>query len=137
TWTAIQIEGGLRNLQLKYGNEHFIATFPTYTTAEEPYDEVAGAVWMLPAMLGKEILLKDIVEAECAIVGIEGSDIDASELTDKVTGFAITNRATVRSGIEPLSAAYAFDGVEVDAVLKFVKRGGDLAAIIPEDELAA
>lgn len=137
TWTAIQIEGGLRNLQLKYGNEHFIATFPTYTTAEEPYDEVAGAVWMLPAMLGKEILLKDIVEAECAIVGIEGSEIDASELLDKVTGFAITNRATVRSGIEPLSAAYAFDGVEVDAVLKFVKRGGGLAAIIPEDELAA
>ena len=87
----------------------------------------------------KEILLKDIVEAECAIVGIEGSEIDASELTDKVTGFAITNRATVRSGIEPLSAAYAFDGVEVDGVLKFVKRGGggNLAAIIPEDELAA
>src|SRR5690606_6680716 len=88
TWTAVQIEGGLRNLQLNYGDEHFIATFPAYTTAEEPYEEVAGAVWMLPAMLGKEILLKDIVEAECAIVGIEGSDIDASELTDKVTGFA-------------------------------------------------
>lgn len=137
TWDAVTIEGDLRNAQLTYGDEHFIATFPAYYIGEETPIEVAGAIWRLAARQGKSITLRDIVESECSIVGVTGADIDASELTDPVTGYAITNRASVRSGIEPLAAAYAFDGVEVDAVLKFVKRGKPVSAIIPEDDLAA
>lgn len=100
-----------------------------------------GTSWQwvthLPSYAGTAPTIRSIVEAECAKVGLSGAKIDASALTDTVTGYAITNRNAVRAGLEPLSSAFSFDGIEVDGTLKFVKRGGSLAATIPEDDLAA
>lgn len=99
----------------------------------------AGWAWitMLPSLQDGAPAIRDIVEAECAKVGLSGAAIDATALTDTVHGYAITNRGTVRAGLEPLSGAFYFDGVEVDATLKFVQRGGSVSATIPEDDLAA
>jgi hypothetical protein len=44
---------------------------------------------------------------------------------------------TGRAAVEPLQGAFFFDFVESDDKLKAVKRGGAVAATIPEDERAA
>jgi len=71
----------------------------------------------------------------CAQVGM--TNIDVSQLTDRVDGYAITQQTTARAAIEPLMRAYYFDAVESDGVLKFVKRGAAVPVTIPEDDLAA
>lgn len=56
-------------------------------------------------------------------VGYDSNMYDITRLTDIVNGFVITNRQTVRASLEQLAAAYFFDMVESDGLLKFVKRG--------------
>jgi hypothetical protein len=56
-------------------------------------------------------------------VGYDSNMYDTSRLLDIVTGFVITNRQTVRASLEQLAAAYFFDCVESDGLLKFIKRG--------------
>lgn len=56
-------------------------------------------------------------------VGYDSDMYDVTRLTDIVSGFVITNRQTVRACLEQLAAAYFFDCVESDGLLKFVKRG--------------
>jgi hypothetical protein len=56
-------------------------------------------------------------------VGYDSTMYDVTRLTDIVSGFVINNRQTVRACLEQLAAAYFFDCVESDGLLKFVKRG--------------
>ncbi len=56
-------------------------------------------------------------------VGYDSNMYDVTRLTDIVSGFVITTRQTVRASLEQLAAAYFFDCVESDGLLKFVKRG--------------
>lgn len=72
-------------------------------------------------------------------VGYDSTMYDITRLTDIVSGFVISNRQTVRSCLEQLAAAYFFDCVESDGLLKFVKRGKvsnvtiDYSELIPTD----
>ena len=68
-------------------------------------------------------------------VGLATTDYDVSRLTDTVDGFVILNIISAREAQEQLQAAYLFDMVESDGLLKYVTRGGEPALTIPEADL--
>jgi hypothetical protein len=84
--------------------------------------------------------LQSGVEALCARAGLDvATQVDASGLASaQLRGYPIANLpSTVRALIEPLALAYFFDGVESDFKIKFILRGGAVAATIAEDDLGA
>jgi len=82
--------------------------------------------------------LSDVVTAESGLVGLPPSDLNVSALTSTmVRGFTVASGGAVRSGIEQLMMAYAFDAVESGGVVKFVKRGGPVVATLADVDLAA
>ena len=72
----------------------------------------------------------------CTRVGLTAGDLDVAAMTDLVDGYVISRRMTARAAIEPLINAFFFDAVESSGKIKFVKRGGSVAAAIAEDDLA-
>jgi hypothetical protein len=63
---------------------------------------------------------------------------DVSQLgTDIVDGYIVARQMQVRGAIDVLRAAYYFDAVESQGIIKFVKRGGQAVAVIPDEDLAA
>lgn len=103
----------------------------------------AAASDMVPAYILKRgvvtpgaTVLSDVVESIVERCGLDSADLSLSALTDEVAGFVIANRGAARSALEVLSAAYNFDIVESDDVLKGVKRGAASAVTIPETDLA-
>lgn len=80
--------------------------------------------------------LRDIVTAECALSGLPSSDIDLTGLTDSnVRGYRIASAASIRSSLEMLQAAYPFDVAPSGYKLRFLSRGGNSLATIPEVDL--
>lgn len=62
---------------------------------------------------------------------------DVSELTDIVPGYVLARQLQVRGAIDALRPAYFFDAVESQGVVRYVKRGGATAAVIPDEALGA
>ncbi len=84
------------------------------------------------------VLLSSVVEDICAVAGLDGSgDVDTSDLTAFVDGYALVQRATARDALDPLMTAFFFDCVDSDGILQFVTRGGSVVLNIPETDLAA
>lgn len=82
--------------------------------------------------------LSSIVQDLCVRAGIDVGDIDVTDLaSDTVDGYSIVQQTSARGAIQVLQPAYFFDAVESQGVAKFVKRGGAVAAVIPEDEIGA
>lgn len=79
--------------------------------------------------------LSAILADVCTRSGLAVDDIDVGDIAQQVEGFAITSPQTYRHVIEALQAAYFFDAVESDNILKFVPRGGDVVQSITEDNL--
>ncbi len=79
--------------------------------------------------------LADIVTALCLRTGLAEADLDVSELTDGVRGYALARQVSVRGALEMLAAAYTFDAVESDHQLKFKKRGRSPSRVLPEQDL--
>jgi hypothetical protein len=116
-------------------------------TTHQPIMEVAGNtafMFLEDAMLytaslsftGENEGLDDVVMDICTTVGIDPSDIDATDLaTDSVRGYLISGQTPARGALEQLSAAYFFDGRESDGVLEFIKRGDYTAASLDDDDL--
>ena len=69
--------------------------------------------------------------------GLDVAQYDVTELTDLVTGYAVTQRMDTRAAIQSLMPPYFFDGVESDGVIKFPKRGRASIVTISNDDLAA
>jgi hypothetical protein len=90
-----------------------------------------------PGVTGGSVTLRSIVEDLCQRAGLSLFEIDATQLTDSVNGYVVPNRMSIRGALEPLQAAFFFDAVETDGILKFVKRGGSSVVTINHDELAA
>lgn len=85
-----------------------------------------------PAILG------DIVEAECLNSGLLAApDLDTSLLTSTVRGYEIISAGSIRTGLEPLRAAWPFDAIMHGYKLKFIPRGGAVVATIDVGELGA
>lgn len=82
--------------------------------------------------------LETVVSGLCAKAGLSGGQIDATDLAgDTLRAYILSRQSTLRSALEPLMTAYAFDAVESDAKIKFVKRGGASAVDIPETDVSA
>jgi hypothetical protein len=79
--------------------------------------------------------LAEIVTALCLRAGLTEDDLDVSELTDGVRGYALARQVSVRGALEMLAAAYTFDAVESDHQLKFKKRGRSPSRVIAEQDL--
>jgi hypothetical protein len=83
--------------------------------------------------------LSALVASLCAEAGFTA--IDVSGLDGLVSGYAVTQTLSVRDALAPLAAAYGFEAVESQGVLKFVMRGrGPVTALaasglaLPDDE---
>jgi hypothetical protein len=84
------------------------------------------------------ISLAEIVEDLSIRAGLAAPQVDVTQLADDlVEGYAITGQTDVRSAIMLLAPAYYFDAVESGTVIKFVKRGGATAMVIPDEDLGA
>lgn len=83
--------------------------------------------------------LGDIISAECALAGLEPSDIDVSTLTDEVRGYRVGRVAAVRANIDPLQGAFPFDIVQSGYQIRFARRGltGSVATIAADDLAAS
>ena len=78
------------------------------------------------------IKLKDIVTTLSARIGVDSTKIDVTELTDDVTGFVVGGMYSCADALRSLQKTYFFDPVEVDGVIRFVKRGGVVSASLDE-----
>lgn len=69
-------------------------------------------------------LLSAIVADLCTRKGLEGTEIDVSQLTDVVKGFTVATATSAADAINALAPAYQFDEAEWDGRIRFIKRGG-------------
>ena len=81
--------------------------------------------------------LSEVVADLSIRAGLTNSQYDVSALTDTVNGYAIAKQTSTRSAIDALRPAYYFDAVESDGLVKYVRRGGSIAATVIDDDLAA
>ncbi|MGK9234767.1 phage tail protein [Inquilinus limosus] len=79
--------------------------------------------------------LSRIVSELCGRVGLSADDIDVTELTDILPGYAIARQITAREGIQPLSDLFLLDQVERDGKIRFQRRGRPVARQLTEDDL--
>lgn len=86
---------------------------------------------------GGLVSLADVVAAECELGGLSASQYDVSGLSGYVEGFNVARPMSPRDALESLRAAYFFDAAESDGQVKFVMRGGAVAASIAEADLGA
>jgi hypothetical protein len=82
-----------------------------------------------------DLTLASVVEFLSGLAGLEVSDLDTSTMTEVVIGWFCTRQASARTLLEPLLAAYRYDAVESEGVIKFVKRGGASVATLTQDDL--
>lgn len=81
--------------------------------------------------------LSTIVADICTRAGLSSGQYDVSQLTDIVTGYAITAHNAPRDSLTPLMQAYFFDVSDTDGLLKFVKRGTQPATTFLYADLGA
>ncbi|KGM34770.1 phage tail protein [Inquilinus limosus] len=79
--------------------------------------------------------LAKITSDLCGLVGLSAADIDVSEMTDVVSGYAIARQIAAKDGIQPLTDLFLLDVVERDGKLRFQRRGRPVARQLTEDDL--
>lgn len=130
-WLASSVEQGATNFG--YGPE-------IYDTRRDAFITMGGSISPYVVLLnrgsGDGVPLSEIVQDVSLRAGYEAADLDVSELTDLVLGYAMGNVMSARSRIEPLAIAYQFDGVESDWIVKFRKRGRPADVLLYQDDLA-
>lgn len=83
-------------------------------------------------------ILSDVVQAECLVSNLlTAGDIDVTDLTDSVRGYRVSQLGAIRSGLDPLRAAWPFDVRQHGYQIQFVRRGGASVATIPAADLDA
>jgi hypothetical protein len=123
------------------GNTGYLLEVPgvkTYLFSQGGYfSSQYRRLFLVPLLDAAGVTLASIVQDICLRAGLYSGDLNTAALTDLVDGYSLRQVMTGRAAIEPLMTAFAFDAVESDAKLKFVKRGGPAVVSIPEDDLAA
>ncbi len=94
------------------------------------------AKFLLDRASADPAILSDVVTDICSKVDLTASEIDVTELTNEVDGFAVNDRMPARSAIEVLQQGYFFDAIESGGKIKFLKRGQAVTVAIPESDLA-
>lgn len=96
----------------------------------QPFVYRMKAIVELPVGLGT--ILTDITTR----AGLDPSQLDVSEVTDNVDGYALTSLSSARANIEPLLSAFFVDPVPLDGKIKFRPRAGQTSvATIGYDDL--
>ncbi len=95
------------------------------------------AQFFLDRISGLGELLSDIVTDISSHVRLTPDDIDVTELTETVRGYAVTRPMPARAAIGPLSVAFFFDGVESDGKIVFKKRGRESTLSITDQNMMA
>lgn len=85
----------------------------------------------------KSQTLAEVVTDLSLRAGLPEADIDVTELTDTVDGYSLSAQVTVKDAIAVLMPVYYFEAVEDQGAVRFIKRGGGLAAAIPDADLGA
>ncbi|MGE4486377.1 MAG: phage tail protein [Synergistaceae bacterium] len=100
-------------------------------------DRYAGTTYkyFLNRGTGLGVTLGSVVSEIIQRTGLEISDFNVNELTDTVLGYMVSRQMTARSAIQPLAEAFMFDGVEIDYLLNFRKRGRDVELALTGDDL--
>jgi hypothetical protein len=80
--------------------------------------------------------LDQVVEDICLRSGLSAPQIDVSRLvSQQVIGYVVGRFTTGQQALQPLAAAYFFDGAEIEGVLVFIPRGQSSLMTIPESDL--
>lgn len=128
TWTSIYVGVFLVNLALYNG--------VLYATQNGN----TGTVYIVPPNLLSDSAqqLSEIVQAECLVSNLlTTGDLDVTDLTDSVRGYRVSQLGAIRSGLDPLRAAWPFDVRQHGYQIQFVRRGGASVATIPAADLDA
>ena len=126
SWGSPTLNGFSRD----YSRNSFWVADPAFTRMRE----------LMADRLGPDtVTLGQVVSAICTKAGFTGSQIDVTQLTDVIKGFAIPRQMNARAALDPLQKAFLFDSVETGITggygIKFIKQGGASIATIPEDDL--
>lgn len=85
-----------------------------------------------------DVPVSQIVSDLCEACGLEPADYDVSDIAGNfVRGFIANRQTSARDTMQPLSAAFFFDGVETDYTLKFVSRGNASVRTITQEDMLA
>jgi len=103
-----------------------------YNALNEPSDIFTFSLGVRGGGVPLSSVVADLSE-RAGLTRYDVSQLDA----DMVDGYAIAKQTDVRSAIDALRPAYYFDAVESQGIVRFVKRGGAVAATIPDGDLAA
>lgn len=132
TWLGSNL--GITNAVIDYDFDAMIRT--DIRVNEGPDPETHGGLLYFNRGTGEGAALSDIVSDLSASAGLESSEINITELiSTEVKGYTVGRVTSVRGALEPLAAAYFFDAVESDYVLKYLKRGRSSSAVIEQDDL--
>ena len=110
--------------------------YPVFPAATDIWSD--GANWHTGHWLNGRLggaPLDALVERLASDSGVTG--IDASALRGGCDGYVVDRPMAPRAMIDPLAAAYAFNATAADGVLRFIPRGGDVVAVLSEDDLVA
>lgn len=117
-------------------------------TADDPLTAVGAHLnplddtwyWLLshPKLPSNSAKLRDIVTEECALAGIDSTDLDLTDLTNSdVRGYRVAGVGSPRAALEPLQAAFPFDVYQKGYAIGFKSRGGASVVTVPEVDLGA
>lgn len=87
------------------------------------------------AYTGNTAVLGDIVADMHDRCGIDALDVDRSELTDEVLGFALQGSYDAAAGIDALRSVYFFDRCEDGTTIAYPKRGKSVVETLTIDDL--
>ena len=73
----------------------------------------------------------------CRESGLQASDYNVAELSQRLRGYLVSQLGPARGAIEQLANAFLFEGVEQDDVLYFRRRGGATVAAVSASECGA
>lgn len=110
--------------------------YPVFPAASEVWSDAANwqtGHWLSGRLGGAPL---DALVAQL-LDDADVGGVDASALHDSCDGYVVDRPMAPRAMIEPLAMAYAFDATAADGTLRFIQRGGEVAAEFDEDDLVA
>lgn len=116
-----------------YGGDHLI--WPLWLSYSAQHNRVTKVSLANNTFNAVPLSTIFTAEAERSAL-IKPADIDATGLTDSVTGFKVTATGSIRNAIEPLRGAWPFDVVQSGYKIKATSRGSASVVTIPIGELA-
>lgn len=119
-WSVFKVSPGLISISRSTAGAQEFKTFQ-YSLSMAPQDVPLSSIFTAEA--NRSSLIKP-------------ADVDASGLTDSVTGFKVTATGSIRNAIEPLRGAWPFDVVQSGYKIKARTRGSASVVTIPIGELA-